>query len=161
MKLHRNEDWLYQKYWIEGCSTLEMAELVGCARMTIWNWMKKLGIPTRTRSKAIKLWLKAHPEARKEKNSPNWQGGKYIDGQGYTHLYRPDHPYAHKSKYITMHRLVMERKLGRFLEPNEKVYHLNGISNDNSPGNLSLSEPSVERMQREADSGRSAEACLW
>lgn len=35
-----------------------------------------------------------------------------------------------------LHRHIMEEHLGRMLEPNEHVYHLNGDSKDNSLDNL-------------------------
>lgn len=35
-----------------------------------------------------------------------------------------------------LHRHIMEEHLGRMLEPNEHVYHLNGDSKDNSIENL-------------------------
>lgn len=35
-----------------------------------------------------------------------------------------------------IHRIIMEEHLGRFLEPNEHVYHLNGDSRDNRIENL-------------------------
>lgn len=49
------------------------------------------------------------------------------------------HKYASKvingrKQYI--HRHVMEEQLGRELEPNEHVYHLNGDPSDNRPENL-------------------------
>jgi len=37
---------------------------------------------------------------------------------------------------LRVHRLVMEEKLGRVLEPNEHVYHLDGDRSNNEPDNL-------------------------
>ena len=47
--------------------------------------------------------------------------------------------YPHKTikgKKKSVHRHVMEAHLGRELEPDEHVYHLNGISTDNRLKNL-------------------------
>lgn len=41
-----------------------------------------------------------------------------------------------KGKKMTMHRLLMQEKLGRPLEANEHVYHVNGDPKDNSLENL-------------------------
>jgi hypothetical protein len=71
-------------------------------------------------------------------DSPFWKGGRRINAQGYVVLYTPDHPRADKDGYVQEHRLVLEKKLGRFLEPDEISHHINGVKDDNREDNLLL-----------------------
>lgn len=80
-----------------------------------------------------------HGHKLRERTGPlagGWRGGRNISPLGYIYLLRPDHPNATSYGYVLKHRLVMEEKLGRLLEPWEKVHHINGDREDNRPENL-------------------------
>jgi hypothetical protein len=89
-----------------------------------------------SRRKDIK-WGKTNIDGAR---NPNFNGGQYVDDKGYLRVLATDHPYQNHG-YIYMHRLVMEAKLGRILEPWESVHHINEIKIDNRIENLFLTTP--------------------
>jgi len=67
------------------------------------------------------------------------------DKDGYLLIRVVNHPFADSRGYVREHRLVMEKHLDRYLEPEEIVHHKNGIRDDNDIENLNLMTISVHR----------------
>lgn len=71
-----------------------------------------------------------------------WKGGRYVDQYGYIVVrVMPQSPFysmAGKNHFLPEHRLKMAEHLGRPLEKEEIVHHLNGIKGDNRVSNLAI-----------------------
>lgn len=78
------------------------------------------------------------------------KAGKTTHGH-YLAVYFPDHPKAWKNGYVYAHRAMAEEKLGRFLEEDEVVHHIDGDKTNNNPKNL-------EVLKREAHTKHHAES---
>lgn len=70
-----------------------------------------------------------------KKHSSNWKGGKYKSS-GRWFLYKPNHPFSNKHGYVIRSRFVTEECLNRYLERNDVIHHINGITIDDRPENL-------------------------
>jgi hypothetical protein len=93
---------------------------------------------------------KSLPEERKNKisnslkgkyigeNSCNWKDGKRISCGGYILITNYNHPNKTKHGDVFEHRLIMEQYLGRYLNEEEIVHHINEDKQDNRIENLML-----------------------
>lgn len=90
--------------------------------------------------------------------APNWQGGITRHSAGYIYEFAPSHPsVAHrlrKHRYVLQHRLVLEAKLGRYLEPYEDAHHINEVKDDNRPENIELMDRREHRSHHKENCAR-------
>lgn len=87
------------------------------------------------RGKVMKYVLGHHIKGEK---NPRYNGYRTPDKDGYIYVRAPNHPFADSRGYIREHRLVLEKKLGRYLTKDEVAHHINGLKDDNRPENIEL-----------------------
>ena len=110
-----------------GAMISEIVTKVGTNRESVRKYLLKRYTPKQKRAivkKNIK-WLKG-------KDSPNWKGGREVTKDGYVVLW------LSRYEKVMEHRLVMEQHLGRKLNRDEVVHHINGNNADNRIENLEL-----------------------
>jgi hypothetical protein len=139
----------------------EIGNILGVDAVAIYYHLKKFGIPTRDRHdhptsekvrenarrvgrgrKGTKQSDEAKTKIANAKKGrllkPSKHGGHIRDRSGYVYVYIPTHPNSSSDGYVMEHRLVMESSIGRYLEKNEAVHHINGDKKDNRIENLQL-----------------------
>jgi len=79
-------------------------------------------------------------------DNPRWKGGVTYNF-GYRLIFKPDHPYADRHGYVREHRLVVEKRIGRYLRREEIVHHDNHVRTDNRDENLVITDVSTHARQ--------------
>ena len=88
-------------------------------------------------------------------NSSSWKGGRRKHKAGYILLYQPLHPRADKSgKSVFEHILVAEKAIGRLLNGEEVIHHINEAKADNRPENLYIFENINEHTRYHVNKNR-------
>lgn len=112
-----------------GITQSEIARRLGSRQTTISREMARLEV---------------EPNLRRPRGETHgsWKGGQYVLN-GYVQVRASsDDPLAWQMRradgYVTLHRLVMARKLGRPITAAETVHHIDGDKTNNSEDNLQL-----------------------
>ena len=127
MKKYQNKNWLYQKYVVEKLSADSVAGLCDAGQTTIFRWLKKHNIKTRTRFEAQivnlhsqycpleeRLWAKIDKKDNISECWP-WIGCKENNRYGQIKINNKN-----KRLHIVMYEYFYKTKIGE----NECVHHL-------------------------------------
>lgn len=115
-------------------SAKEIAEIVGVSANYVKKYLRTHNLPRKPRG------------AQRGQKNPQFRHGRIIQSDGYA-LVLADHPNARKSGYVLEHRLAMEKRLGRYLKPEEVVDHIDGLVLHNAPENLQLFQNNGEHLR--------------
>lgn len=150
---------LYSMYIDKQMPMHKIASEMGIAIGTVYNYLKKYDIETRNQKNTFTMLgrklddnqkariSKLHKgkvlseETKKKISESSKRGGighKKNRSDGYIGIYFPDHPNSNNDGYIMEHILVMEALVGRHLEADECVHHINLKRDDNRKENLKL-----------------------
>lgn len=83
-----------------------------------------------------------------------------LDNHGYVRIYDPGHPAATRSGWVFEHRNVVEQDLGRALERDEHVHHVNHIRHDNRRANLALMSASEHQQITAGENGAALKSAI-
>lgn len=106
-------------------SMTSIAKELGISWVIVSRYLDKYNIEKRTKS-----------EQQSGDRAPNWRGGRHFTSSGYIEIVCPSHPKKNKRKCVYEHQLVAERMLGRYLNEDEVVHHIDLNKTNNSPDNL-------------------------
>jgi len=88
---------------------------------------------------------------KREANS-SWKGGiSWVNG--YRCVYLPKHPRAHPNGYVYEHIVIAEAELGRSLDDNEVVHHVDGNKRNNTPENIRVLSSQSEHINLHRSQG--------
>lgn len=122
-----------------GCGQEVELSSVKKRRKDCWN---KFILGHNSRNAEMRERLATFNHAREGENHYRWNGGQWIDDQGYVYI-----KIKTGERYKRRCRIVMEKELGRFLTEEEVIHHKNRIRHDDRPENLMLFASNEEHIR--------------
>ncbi len=95
----------------------------------------------------FRAWYKGKSYVVQTKKPKHKDAKGFYKIQGYIMRLVTEHPFIGKRGYVREHRLVMEKHLGRFLEPTEIIHHKDQNRENNDLSNLELQGNQKEHMK--------------
>jgi len=109
-----------------GHTAVEIAAIIGCSKFPIIKILAKNN---------LRRPAKPREGVMTGKNNPAWKGGRRVRSDGYVVVWTEDGEQLE-------HRVVMARIVGRALNPDEVVHHIDGDKQNNTENNLVILSPS-------------------
>jgi len=133
-KLHLSEDWLRARYFGDGMSVPEMAEISGVSHQSVYDSMDRRGIDRDATRYGHKRRVEYATYYTDDQGYPRWQSKTRVEEGRRTHNFH-------------VHRLLAIAEHGVDAVVGSDVHHVNGIPWDNRPSNIEILEHGEHRSR--------------
>jgi len=134
----KNKAWLSYQYINLEKSVIEIRRENGWGVNTIKRYLTKYNISIRGHDNHIVSKQRTNHKTKSKSH-------KRINSGGYVLIYYPEHPNAPKTGYIFEHRLNAEKIIGRVLNHDEYVHHIDMDNSNNDISNLFIAKRGEHR----------------